>query len=84
MKKITFKTEMLIVLVILGIGHLVGYLTTKGIAMNIAWIICGLLYILIPAYPNPNGMADHKKGVTGMRIAGVIIVLFGIITSFGV
>ncbi len=84
MKKTTFKAETLYALIILSLGYLIAFLTTKSIVINIAWIICGLLYIVIPAYPNPNGMVDHQKGVIGMRVAGIIVIILAIVTRFGI
>ena len=56
----------------------------NGIFNNIAWIGYGASLILFPCWPKAWDYADHKKLTLGCRIAGVIAIVVGLITRFGV
>ena len=78
MKKITWRLQLIIVFLIMGIGHLVAHLIQNGICINVAYIIIGLLFIINPVYPNINQTIEPRKGVLGARIAGILIILLGL------
>ncbi len=84
MKQVNFKTQFLIGIIALILAHILGYITQNGIFINIAWVLYGLAFIINPVYPNPNGTVFPQKGVLGARIGGVLVIIVGLITRFGV
>lgn len=83
MKKISFKIQVYIVFAIMGIGHLLAYLLKNGLCINIAWLLCGLLFLINPVYPNKNNIPP-KKGAFYARIGGVIVIILGLFIRNGV
>ena len=48
---------------------------------NIGWIIYGLLFVIHPVWPEN---AKNPRMALYMRLAGVIIILLGLVARFGV
>lgn len=84
MKKITWRIQLIIGLLIMGIGHLTAHLIQNGICINVAYIIIGLLFIINPVYPNINHMVEPKQGILGARIGGALIIVLGFIIKHGI
>jgi len=84
MKKLTFKTQFRICMGILILSFVLAHITKQGVFTNIAWIIYGLLFIINPVWPEMWDHADHKKMRLGCRIGGVLVIVVGLITRFGV
>ncbi|MCD7957868.1 MAG: oxidoreductase membrane subunit [Lachnospiraceae bacterium] len=82
MKKITFKMQLYISAALILVGNLLSTLLKNGILCNIAWILSGLLYIFHPAYPSES--ADNPRIERAVRIAGVILILIGLLIRFRV
>jgi hypothetical protein len=61
-----------------------GAIFKNGIFDNIAWVLYGLSLIVFPCWPKAWDHWDHKKLTLGSRIAGVLAVVIGLITRFGV
>ncbi len=78
MEKITWRLQLVIVFLIMGIGHLVAHLIQNGICINAAYIIIGLLFIINPVYPNTNQTIEPRKGVLCARIGGILIIMLGL------
>ena len=51
---------------------------------NLAWILYGIIWIIHPTWPKSWDWKDHDKLRLGCRIAGVIAIIVGLITRFGV
>lgn len=79
MKKITWRLQLIIGFLIMGIGHLVAHLIQNGICINVAYIIIGLLFIINPVYPNINQTIEPRKGILYARIGGVVVIILGFI-----
>lgn len=80
MKKITFKSQIIIGIILVVIGNILAFVFHKGVFSNIAWIVYGILFILNPVYP--KSCINVKKGKIGARIGGIICILIGLITKF--
>jgi len=81
MKKITFKQQVFIGIILIVVGNALALILHKGLFANIAWFLYGLILILHPVYPEKYSN-DVKKAKLGSRIAGVICILVGILTRF--
>lgn len=84
MKKLTFKTQFRICMGILILSFVLAHITKQGVFTNIAWIIYGLFFIINPVWPEMWNHADHNKMRLGCRIGGVLVIVVGLITRFGV
>lgn len=81
MKKITFKQQVFIGIILIVVGNLLALILHKGVFVNIAWVLYGFILILNPVYPERYSN-DVKKAKWGSRIAGLICVLVGILTRY--
>ena len=61
-----------------------GLIFKNGIFHNVAWSFYGLCMIAYPCWPKAWDHGYHKKLTLGSRIAGVLAVVIGLITRFGV
>ncbi|MCD8012419.1 MAG: oxidoreductase membrane subunit [Lachnospiraceae bacterium] len=82
MKRITFKIQLCISVALILIGNLLSVLLKNGILCNVAWILIGLLYILHPVCP--SGYAGNSKIKRVVRIAGVVLILIGLLIRYQV
>lgn len=82
MKKITFEKQMIIGIVFLFLMHICSSIFKNSIFVNIGWVAYGLLFIINPVCP------EKSKGVKNIhlwiRLAGVLCIIAGIMTRFGV
>ena len=84
MNRPTFKTQFRICIGILVICFILATVTKQGIFSNIAWIIYGLAFAINPVWPQMWDHADHDKLRLGCRIGGILVIIIGLITRFGV
>ncbi len=82
MKRMTFKMQLYISAALILIGNLLSTLLKIGILCNIAWILSGLLYFLHPVCPSVS--ANNPRIERAVRIAGVILILIGVLIRFQV
>lgn len=82
MSRISFKAQMIIGLVFLFLMHVCSTVFKIGIFVNIAWVIYGLLFVINPACPEKS--KDVKNIRLWIRLAGVLCIILGIMTRFGV
>lgn len=82
MKKLTFDKQILIGLAILLMAHICSWIFKQGIFVNAAWVLYGLAFIIHPVCP--ERAKDVKNIQLWVRLAGVLCVLVGLITRFGV
>ncbi len=78
MKKITFERQVCLLFVLMGFGHLLAYLQQQGLWINVAWVLCGLLFLVNPVYPQFGQGIEPEKGKLEARIGGILILLVGI------
>lgn len=81
MKKITFKQQVFIGIILIVVGNVLALFLHKGLFANIAWVLYGLILILNPVYPERYSN-DVRKAKLGSRIAGIICILAGILTRY--
>jgi len=79
--KITFKQQVFIGIILIIAGNVLALILHKGLFVNIAWILYGLILILNPVYPEKYSN-DEKRAKLGSRIAGIICILAGILTRY--
>ncbi len=82
MQRITFKMQLYISAALILIGNLLSTLLKNGTLCNIVWILSGLLYILHPVCPSET--TDNPRIERAIRIAGVILILIGLLIRFQV
>lgn len=84
MKRLTFHVQ---IRLSLGIGllcYILASVVKQGLFMNAAWIFYGLFWIINPVWPQSWDWKDHSKLKLGTRIAGILAIIIGLITRFGV
>lgn len=82
MKEAFFKHQFRNAILIIIAGIVLSHLLKIGWFSNIAWVIYGLIYVLHPL--DLHNQPLTPKGAAAVRIAGAVIMLFGLITRFGV
>lgn len=74
-----FKKQILPGVILVILANILAFAFHRGLFTNIAWIICGLLWIVHPVYPE---QMDAKKGRLASRLAGAVCILIGLVTRF--
>ena len=76
--KLSYKIQMfLAILLILG-GNVMSDAWGSWIYRSIAWVACGLLFVLNPVLP--DNMEPTEQVVRWTRIGGVVIILIGLVS----
>ena len=78
MKKLTYEAQLTISFIIVILGNILTDIFDFWIYHSIAYVICGLLFIVHPVIP--KRLEGIEKAVFWTRIAGVILILIGIFT----
>ena len=78
MKKLTYEAQLTISFLIVILGCILSDIFNFWIYHSIAYVICGLLFIVHPVVP--KHLEGIEKAVFWTRIAGVILILIGILT----
>ena len=78
MKKLTYETQLTISFLIVILGCILSDIFNFWIYHSIAYVICGLLFIVHPVVP--KRLEGIDKAIFWTRIAGVILMLIGIFT----
>ena len=81
MRKITFKRQVFIGLILIAVGNILALILHEGLCANIAWVLYGLVLIINPVYPERYSN-DTQKAKWGIRLAGIICVLVGVLTQY--
>ena len=76
--KLTYKAQMILSFFLVILGNILTEVFDFWIYRSIAFIICGLLFIVHPVVP--KHLEGIDKAVFWTRIAGVIFILIGIFT----
>ena len=76
-----WKQQLYFGVVIIIIANVLAIILHKGIFCNISWIIYGSVCILHPVYPEKYN-DDVKKAKLGVRIAGIIFILIGLLIRY--
>ena len=78
MKKLTYEAQLTISFLIVILGCILSDMFNFWIYHCIAYVICGLLFIVHPVVPKL--LEGIEKAIFWTRIAGVILILIGIFT----
>ena len=78
MKKLTYETQLTISFLIVILGCILSDIFNFWIYHSMAYVICGLLFIVHPVVP--KHFEGIGKAIFWTRIAGVILILIGIFT----
>lgn len=81
MKKLTFKQQMILSMVIIALGVISSNILHNGIFSNIAWVITGVIWIIHPVII--HNVETTSKGYNIIRLAGLVLAIWGIVTRFG-
>lgn len=76
--KLTYKAQMILSFILVILGNILTDVFDFWIYRSIAFIICGLLFIVHPVVP--KHLEGIDKAVFWTRIAGVILLLLGSFT----
>ena len=76
MKKLTYETQLTISFLIVILGCILSDIFNFWIYHGMAYVICGLLFIVHPVVP--KHLEGIDKAIFWTRIAGVILILIGI------
>lgn len=82
MLDITYRQQLRGGIILLLLMHICSTLFHNGIFVNIAWVLYGLSFILHPVCPE---RAKEVKNIRlWVRFGGLLCVIIGLITRFGV
>ena len=76
MKKLTYEAQLTISFFIVIGGSILSDIFNFWIYHSIAYVICGLLFIVHPVVP--KRLEGIDKAIFWTRVAGVILILIGI------
>ena len=76
--KLTYNAQMILSFILVILGNILTDVFAFWIYRSIAFIICGLLFIVHPVVP--KHLEGIDKAVFWTRVAGVILILIGIFT----
>ena len=81
MKWLTYRNQIVLGVIVLGVGHLLSWFTDISLFINMGWIFYGGLFVLHPVWAErANGHPHIKKYV---RLAGVVVILLGLMLRTG-
>lgn len=78
MKKLTYEVQLTVSFFIVILGCILSDILDFWIYHSIAYVICGLLFIVHPVVP--KHLEGTDKAIFWIRIAGVLLILIGILT----
>ncbi|MDD5860035.1 MAG: oxidoreductase membrane subunit [Eubacteriales bacterium] len=81
MKRVTFKQQIFAGIILIVAGNVLALISHKGLFVNIAWLLYGLVLIFHPVYPEKY-RDDEKRAKLASRISGVVCVLVGVLTRY--
>lgn len=82
MKRLTYEKQLLISVIVLFIMFICSAVFKNGIFSNIGWLIDGLLFVINPVCPKNSEGVNHIH--LWVRLSGIIVIVIGLITHFGV
>ena len=82
MKRLTYEKQLLISVIVLFIMFICSAVFKNGIFSNIGWLIDGLLFVINPVCPKNSEGVKHIH--LWVRLSGIIVIVIGLITHFGV
>lgn len=76
--KQTYKMQMIISVIIIIFTNILTEIFDFWIYRSIGFVLCGLLWVFHPVLP--NGAEVSKRTLLWVRIAGVLLILSGVLT----
>lgn len=81
MKWLTYGNQIFLGILVLGICHLLNWVTDVSLFINLGWIFYGLLFVVHPVWAE---RADHHPRVKiYTQIAGAVVILLGLTLRTG-
>ena len=78
MKELTYSSQLTISFFIVILGCILSDIFDSWLYHSIAYVICGLLFIVHPVVP--KHLEGMDKAVFWVRVAGILLILIGIFT----
>lgn len=83
MKKLTFNGLITVGIALIVIANVLAFLFHTGILVNLAWVLYGVLILVHPVCPERwKNSSREKNALLGMRVAGILSVVIGLLTRF--
>lgn len=82
MKKLTYEKQLSIGAIFLVIMFICSTVFKNGIFSNIGWVVDGFLFVINPVCPKNSEGVKHIH--LWVRLSGIIVIILGLITHFGV
>ena len=76
--KVTYQAQLIISAVIIVLANILTDVLEFWLYRSIGFGVCGLIWILHPVLP--NGAEVSKRTLLWVRVAGVILILIGVLT----
>ena len=76
--KLTYKAQVIISVIIIILGNVLTDIFDSWIYRSMAFAICGLLFIVHPIVP--NYLETNKTTIFWTRIAGILLIIIGVLT----
>lgn len=78
--KLTYKSQLLLSCGIILVFNILNTIFHHWILSSIGWWLCGLLWIIHPV--GTKNMEPTKKNLLTIRLAGVFLVIVGLVVHF--
>lgn len=76
--RLTYNAQMTICVILIILGNILTDTLDHWVYRSVAFIICGLLFIIHPVVP--RRIRVNRQSLFWTRAAGVIIILIGVFT----
>ena len=87
MKSISYKQQFFMGIAVLSACFILAAILNQGIVYNIGWVLDGLLFVIHPVCPEAWRWRygdDDDRMKRDFRIAGAVVILFGLIVRYAV
>lgn len=78
--RLTYKNQLLLSCVIILLFNILNTIFHHWILSSIGWWLCGFLWVIHPV--STKNMEHTKKNLLIIRIAGVMLVIVGLVVRF--
>ena len=81
MKWLTYRNQMWLGILVVGLGHLLSWLTEIPLFLNLAWMFFGALFLFHPVWLESANEKPYTKRY--VRLAGAVVILMGLLVHTG-